>query len=97
MKCEIKIHPLVKEDIKSVTKSQKEKIKKVIKSKLGRAPGKFGRQLRGEFKKYRRLKVGDYRVVYRVHKRKVLVLVIKIGIRRDFKIYKDLAKRLKKL
>lgn len=98
MKWKIKIHPLVKkEDIKNITKTQRERIKKVIKSKLGRAPEKFGKQLRGEFKRYRRLKVGDYRVVYRIYKERILVVVIKIGIRRDFKIYKDLAKRLKKI
>ncbi len=98
MKWKIKIHPLVKkEDIGSISKAQKERIKKTIKNKLGRAPKKFGKQLKGEFKLYRRLRVGDYRVVYRVYEDKILVIVIKIGIRRDFEIYKDLAKRLKKL
>jgi len=98
MEWRVKIHRLVKEeDFKDIDKSQKIKVRRAIINKLGRAPHKFGQQLRGEYKKYRKLVVGDYRVIYEVVKDKVLVLVVKIGIRRDFEVYIDLAKRLKKI
>ena len=98
MKWKIKIHPLVKEkDFKGIDKNQKIKVRRAIINKLGRAPHKFGQQLRGEHKKYRKLVIGDYRVIYELVKDKVLVLAVKVGIRRDFEVYIDLAKRLKKI
>ena len=94
----IKVHPLVKkEDGKDVDPSTKDYIKKQIKKKLSRDPESYGEPLLGKFRKYRKLKVDGYRVVYRVVKDKVLVLIIKVGIRRDDEVYKDLFFRLKKL
>jgi mRNA interferase RelE/StbE len=39
-------------------------------------------KLKGEDSAYR-LRVGDYRVLYEVHDKRLLVLVVKIGHRRD--------------
>lgn len=58
---------MVKEkDFKDIDKNQKIRVRRAIINKLGRAPDKFGQQLRGEYKKYRKLVVGDYRVIYKV-------------------------------
>lgn len=98
MTWKIKIHPEVKdEDFKKIDKSQQKRIIKAIKNKLGRAPLKFGKKLKGKSKEFRRLKAGDYRVIYEVKKEKVLVLVIKVGIRRDAEVYKEFFNRIKKI
>lgn len=94
----IKIHRLVvEEDFKKIDSSQQKYIVKTIKKKLFLEPDKIGKPLSGEFRGYWRLKVGDYRVIYKIIKNEIIVLVIKIGIRRDNKVYEELFLRLKKL
>jgi mRNA interferase RelE/StbE len=94
----IKIHYLViKEDFKKIDSSQKVRILKVIKKKLSLAPNDYGEPLLGEFKNYWKLRIGDYRVIYKIIKERVLVLVINVGIRRDAEVYKELFSRLKML
>ncbi|HDM38022.1 MAG TPA: type II toxin-antitoxin system mRNA interferase toxin, RelE/StbE family [Candidatus Omnitrophica bacterium] len=94
----VKLHRLVlEEDFKRIDKTQQLKIIRAIKSKLSKAPNKYGRQLSGQLSKYRRLRVEDYRVIYEVLKDKVKVHVIKIGIRRDFEVYREIIRRLKKM
>ena len=39
--------------------------------------------LKGKYKGLYRLKVGNYRVIYRLEKEKITILVIRIGHRRD--------------
>ena len=42
-----------------------------------------GSALKGEFKGLRRIRVGDYRVIYEVLNNELVILVVKIGHRRD--------------
>ncbi|MEF3169426.1 MAG: type II toxin-antitoxin system RelE/ParE family toxin [Deltaproteobacteria bacterium] len=42
-----------------------------------------GSVLKGEFSGLRRIRVGNYRVVYEVQEQQLVVLVIRIGNRRD--------------
>lgn len=94
----IKIHRLViEEDFKRVPASGQKRILQAIHKKLTLDPQSYGKPLVGEFSGYFRLRVEDYRVVYRVIKEEILVLVIKVGIRRDDIIYKELFSRLKKI
>jgi len=93
----IKIHPLVfKEDFKSIPVADQTAILKSIKTKLSVDPEHFGKPLRGEFFHYWRLRVAHYRIVYRMIKDEVVVLVIKIGIRKDDHVYRELFARIKK-
>lgn len=43
----------------------------------------LGKKLLGELKDFRSLRVGDYRVIYAVIARKVLIQIVKIGHRRE--------------
>jgi mRNA interferase RelE/StbE len=85
---------VLKKDLKSLSKKDRLKINVTITSKLSEAPEQFGEALRKELKGYYRLRVGNYRVVYRVNKGAVEVLIIKIGLRKDFLAYIESAKRL---
>lgn len=94
----VKIHRLVIEkDFKKLDDHQKKKIIQVIRKKLSKNPEQYGEPLRGLYKNYQKLKIGEYRAIYRIIKDKILVLVIKVGIRKDYEVYDELFHRLKKL
>ena len=78
---------LVKDDIINLPKSVKERIKKAIEKKLAVNPIEFGKPLQYSLKGLRRLRVDDYRVIFQIHEEKKIVLVVKIGHRKD--IYQD--------
>ena len=86
-------HPEVEEDLESVGPSSARRIMRAIDSKLSNAPLQFGAALSGNLANFRKLRIGDYRVVYQVQERKVVVFVLAIGPRRDKEIYKDALKR----
>lgn len=67
---------VVKLDIPKLSSDQKERIKIAIEEKLLLAPDIFGKPLRRSLKGYRKLRVGDYRVVFRIEHRTIKVLVI---------------------
>ena len=94
----VKIHKLVlSEDFKPISRFAQKAILKAIHRKLSIAPREYGKPLFGELKGYWRLRIGDYRAIYKIRKDVVEVLVIKVGIRRDDEVYKKLIPRLKKL
>jgi len=73
----------VYEDLESISKSEKIKIKKSIEQKLAHNPIEFGKPLQYSLKGLRRLKVGDYRVIFQVEPEKYVVLIVKIGHRKE--------------
>ena len=84
----VEIHPVVfKEDFKKVPPSDQQEIVRQVRKKLTVAPEDYGEPLRGNYKNYWKLRVGDYRVIYRIEKQRVSVKVIKIGVRRDYQVY----------
>ncbi len=92
------IHKLVlSEDLKKIDRSSRRLIIKSIYKKLTKDPESYGSPLSGGYKGYWKLRVAHYRVIYRIVKDKVMVLVIKVGIRRDEKVYNDLIHRMKKI
>lgn len=88
-------HKLVlEEDLKKFPKNDLRKIFKAVKKKLKKEPEVFGKPLGSELKGYFRLRVDFYRVIYRIDKGKIIVFVIKIGLRKNLKVYIEAAKRL---
>ena len=95
---QVKIHPLViKDDFKGIPPNEQKIIIRTLHKKLSLDPQAYGEPLRGEFLNYWRLRIGDYRAVYRIDKDKIIVLVIKVGIRKDDRVYNELFSRLKKI
>lgn len=98
MTWQVLIHPLViKDDFKKIDHSAQQKITKSIRKKLAVDPKGFGKPLAGEFHGYWKLRVGEYRVVYKIEETRVLVKIIQAGIRRDFEVYEELARRIPKI
>lgn len=77
LKFDIVYHPdVVEKDIPKLSLSDKSRIKKAIEDKLITHPELFGKPLRRSLKGYRKLRVGDYRVIYRIESAKVKIFCI---------------------
>ncbi len=77
---------------KSVSKFAKADLKKIknsIERKLATQPELFGKPLRRNLRGYWSLRIGEYRVIYRIQKSNVLILVIE-----HRSVVYDIAKRL---
>ena len=82
------LEEVVKKDIPALPKSIRLTIKKAIEERLMVDPIGFGKPLRYSLKGHRRLRVGDYRIVYRIHHSPGTVIVIAIKHRKE--VYEDL-------
>ena len=82
------IDSVVKKDIPALPKSIKATIKKAIEERLMHDPVGFGKPLRYSLKGHRRLRVGDYRIVFRIEADSDIVVIIAIKHRKD--IYEEI-------
>ena len=75
-------HPdVLKIDFQNIPANIKTRIRKAIETRLQADPISYGRPLRQSLKGHRRLRVGDWRVIYRVDAS--MVIILKIGSRKD--------------
>ena len=82
------LQAVVDDDIPALPKSIKRQIRRAIETKLTTHPFELGKPLRYSLRGARRLRVGDYRVLYRIDPPDV-VLVIKIAHHRTLKAEAD--------
>jgi mRNA interferase RelE/StbE len=77
MPFELVYHPDVKKiDLPKLDERSKTMIKRAIEERLSERPELFGRPLRGSLKGYWKLRVGNYRIVFKLSESKILVLAI---------------------
>ncbi len=87
-------HQDVEDDLESVGPSAARRIMRAIDTKLATEPLQFGSPLSAaNLSWFRKLRIGDYRVVYQAVEEKVIVYVLAVGPRRDKEIYKTATKR----
>lgn len=67
--------------LRKIDKADRERLVRAI-DRLAEEPHAGG-VLKGEFAGLRRLRVGNYRVVYEVHEGELVVLVVRVAHRRD--------------
>ena len=72
----------VKKDLASLTKAETRRILKKIEHELTIRPASCP-PLKGQFAGLRRLRVGDYRIIFVIREEEGEVLVLRIGHRRD--------------
>ena len=85
-------HPKVKtDDIPRLDNATALRIKKAIEGRLLVDPLKYGFFLHGSLHGYRKIRVGDWRVVYRVSAD--MIKIIAIGHRKDNTVYKKATTR----
>jgi len=76
-KLNIKYHPKVKnEDIPRLSFNIAVRIKNAIKNRLMVNPIKYGFYLRGTLSGYRKLRVGDWRIIYRIVDEEIRIIAI---------------------
>lgn len=59
-------HPEVEADISRINKKLRSRIKKAIETRLTISPQQYGEPLRKTLKSYWKLRVGNYRIVFKV-------------------------------
>lgn len=74
---------IVQEDIPELPKTMRERIRRAIESRLTSDPVGLGKPLRYSFIGHRRIRVGDYRVVYRIDNSILTVTIVMIKHRKD--------------
>ena len=91
MPFELRYHPTVAdEDIPRIPQNLHRRIAGAIESRLTHAPQQYGAPLRKSLRGYWKLRVGDYRVVYKVEENEVWIL----AIRHRKTVYEDIVQRL---
>ena len=74
---QIRYHPDVpKIDLPSINRNIQERIRRAIEHRLLTDPIQFGSPLRKGLKGYRKLRVGDYRVVYEIIRNEIRIYAI---------------------
>ena len=74
-------HLVVQEDLPRIPKNLQQRIRSAIENRLLTDPVSFGDPLRQSLQGHRKLRVGDYRIIYRIDGENVIIL--KIGHRKD--------------
>jgi len=88
---ELRYHPDVRDiDIRQLNETLKKRIKKAIEERLSLSPHHYGEPLRKSLKGYWKLRVGDYRVIYKINGNEVWIFAIKN--RKD--VYTKISKRI---
>lgn len=82
--------PAKKNDYPKLGESEKIRIRKVVEEKLTTHPEIFGKPLRCSLKGCRSLRVGSYRVVFRIEGAVVMVY----AIQKREKVYKNVFRRI---
>lgn len=77
----------VEEKLRKISKTIRNRIKDAIEKRLMIAPLDYGKPLVREWKGYRRLRVGDYRIIYRIFEERIVVFIVEIDHRKD--VYED--------
>ena len=94
----VSYHHQVEEDLLRLGRTEARAILKVIEERIAKGePDKLGRALRGELSGCRRIRTGQTRIIYRVDGRRVEILVLAVGMRRDNEIYDMASGRASKL
>jgi len=69
-------HEAVSKEISGIPAVWRKKIQKAVEEKLQTCPDIFGKPLRQSLAGYRSIRIGDYRVVFRIEKKTVKIFAI---------------------
>ncbi|MDZ4164031.1 MAG: type II toxin-antitoxin system RelE/ParE family toxin [Smithellaceae bacterium] len=84
-------HPAVQvDDLPLIDRRTKDRLRKAVEERLATAPQDYGEPLRKSLQGYWKLRVGDYRVVFKVVASEVWIL----GIRHRKAVYAALGARI---
>jgi mRNA interferase RelE/StbE len=88
----VKYHPDVKShDLPPINAKMRKRIRRAIETRLMTAPQEYGLPLKKNLGGYWKLRVGDYRVVFKIEGKIIYVL----AIRHRKHVYEDVSTRIK--
>ena len=88
---EIVYHHLVaRDDIPKLSSEWRKKVRVAIEQRLVTHPDLYGKPLRRSLAGYRKLRIGDYRVIFKIEKRTVRILIIQ----HRSVVYENIGKRI---
>ena len=92
MPLEVVYHPEIEtKDLPGIPKNIQDRIRKAIEDRLLENSVSAGKPLRQSLKGHRKMRVGDYRVIYRVEEDANKIIILIIGNRKD--VYSKIFKR----
>ncbi len=77
--------------IKKLSQKKKRQIKDAI-ERIGENPHQIGKHLTHELKGLLSYRSGDYRIIYRIYRKEILVIILTVGHRKD--IYKQTTRKI---
>jgi len=90
MRYRLLYHPAVAtDDLPRIPRNVQDRSRRAIERRLTQTPELCGEPLRGTLRGYWKLRVGDYRVIYKIGRETVLILAIK----HRSTVYESLRKR----
>ena len=93
MAYKLKYHPNIKRsDLPQIDAKDRSMIKRAIENRLATQPETYGKPLRKTLKGYWKLRVGDYRIVFKVSGNSIFIF----GIIHRKEVYKLIKKRIEK-
>lgn len=87
---EVFYHPEIAKDLHRIPQNIKETIRRAIEERLLNDPAAVSQPLRRDLRGYRKLRVGDYRVIHKIQRNSIFV--IKIGHRKE--VYSKILSRI---
>jgi mRNA interferase RelE/StbE len=87
MSYKIMFRPAVEKDLRTLPKTELVRIKRKIDTLADNLPDPAITKMKGN-NTFHKIRVGDYRIIYEIHHDTLVILVVKIGHRKD--IYKHL-------
>ena len=87
MKYSVEFRPAVLKSIKRFPKKDLRRIKKGIDELAENLPDPITTKMKGN-NSFHKIRSGDYRIIYEIHDDRLVILVVKIGHRKD--VYKRL-------
>lgn len=74
-------------NIKKFPKNIQERIIRAIENRLCVYPEEVGKPLLNQWREHRRLRVGDYRIIYKIYQETIVVFIVEVDHRKD--VYGD--------
>ncbi|HEY4715586.1 MAG TPA: type II toxin-antitoxin system RelE/ParE family toxin [bacterium] len=82
-------HPNVKKDLAKINSKVGTQIKRAVENRLRKSPEQYGEPLRKTLKGYWKLRVGNYRIVFKINGNEIWIL----GIMHRKNVYKEVNRR----
>ena len=76
-------HEKAIEDLKGVDKKSAKRLIERVKTYLPQDPISLGKPLKGIFKGLYRYRFGDYRVIYSIDRKEGVILILRVGKRKE--------------